>query len=959
MKQILTTTILLYALALQANIDHSGDVTFISNSKRLPNKTLQEQIKREPVWQEYSKKYGIAYVEFDELTHMPHRVSGSPIEVDFRESSFEQDVKNFLNEELKMFNIPTNDLKLVRNRTNLDYRYINLKQYYQNIEVVNSAVTLRVKNASKLTMFGLDIYNDIDLNIEPTISIDDAKTSSMVGIQGSYKSTTHGLKVLPIPTESKYTYHLVYEIENELINEKVGDYYSLVDAHTGVLLYRQNRLVYADNVSATITGTVYPEHPDQGTMEVPLKDLRINHNGAKYTDENGTIAFTDTMSFSTNVPLRGKWCYVFDNHLGQTVSFDTVFEPGQDSFSFTGLADIGHIGMYYHVNQVHDHVNKWLPSFTGMDIQIEANVELDPATLGSPSGCNAFYVNNTVNFFIDDPNCSSFDAFNDVIYHEYGHGINRNFYQDNGAGFMFNGALNEAYADIWALSLTKNPILSEHILGFGTTIRRYDQNPKVYPQDLIGEVHADGEIIAGAWWDLGQELDSIELMMEIFSGAFYGLSDGSNGTEGQVYRDALLEAILFDDDDADITNGTPHIQEILTAFAIHGIVLLDGALIHDELTSANADQAIGFGAMLSSLALYIETPQLYYKTSYDATWKSVEVEDIGSGQLNAIIPSQPAGTIIDYYFEISDAISGVAATVPDGVTGVSDPKLLYQTLVGFELIKQDNLDTESGWDLSAIDDDARKGEWEIGIPVASYNNNITIQPDRGNTNSAFGDACAFTENASNVFDSPFSRDVDDGKTTLTSPVFELTNITEPVISYYRWFTNDQGPHPGEDYFRTYISPNGIDWTLVEETSTSENNWRRYAYKIKDYLNSASSIQLRFVVEDEGDESLVEAAIDDVILYGMKSEGSTASNTVENIYPNPTRDKVTFLIKGETGKKVDIKIADITGHVLHEQSQVVNIDELITLSLGSFESGFYFIEIEDQQETITKRVSLIH
>ena len=32
-------------------------------------------------------------------------------------------------------------------------------------------------------------------------------------------------------------------------------------------------------------------------------------------------------------------------------------------------------------------------------------------------------------------------------------------------------------------------------------IRRYDMDPKVYPEDLVGEVHADGEIIAGAWYD--------------------------------------------------------------------------------------------------------------------------------------------------------------------------------------------------------------------------------------------------------------------------------------------------------------------------------------------------------------------------------------------------------------------------------------------------------------------------
>ena len=57
---------------------------------------------------------------------------------------------------------------------------------------------------------------------------------------------------------------------------------------------------------------------------------------------------------------------------------------------------------------------------------------------------------------------------------------------------MWNGGLNEGYADIWAISLTQNPVLG---YGWDLTdptvyVRRYDQNRKVYPQDLVGQVHA-------------------------------------------------------------------------------------------------------------------------------------------------------------------------------------------------------------------------------------------------------------------------------------------------------------------------------------------------------------------------------------------------------------------------------------------------------------------------------------
>ena len=124
---------------------------------------------------------------------------------------------------------------------------------------------------------------------------------------------------------------------------------------------------------------------------------------------------------------------------------------------------------------------------------------------------------------------------------------------------MWNGGLNEGYADIWAISLTQSPVL-----GFGwdlvdptVYVRRYDQNRKVYPQDLVGQVHADGEIIAGAFWDTYLNLGSMQQMLDLFKYTFDGAPDGPNGTEGIIYTDVLVEVLFADDNDADLTNGTP------------------------------------------------------------------------------------------------------------------------------------------------------------------------------------------------------------------------------------------------------------------------------------------------------------------------------------------------------------------------------------------------------------------
>ena len=76
---------------------------------------------------------------------------------------------------------------------------------------------------------------------------------------------------------------------------------------------------------------------------------------------------------------------------------------------------------------------------------------------------------------------------------------------------MWNGALNEGTADIWALSLTEYPVLGEgwYTNDPNSNVREYDSTTKVYPQDLVGEVHADGEIICGVFWKTYENLGSM------------------------------------------------------------------------------------------------------------------------------------------------------------------------------------------------------------------------------------------------------------------------------------------------------------------------------------------------------------------------------------------------------------------------------------------------------------------
>lgn len=99
----------------------------------------------------------------------------------------------------------------------------------------------------------------------------------------------------------------------------------------------------------------------------------------------------------------------------------------------------------------------------------------------------------------------------EVVYHELGHGMvslltpdglgDRKMRPDALAADA--GGLNEAVADYFSVMLANDPELGDYVArfwpGYGASIRSAE-NKKVCPDDIIGEVHADGEPWMAAMW---------------------------------------------------------------------------------------------------------------------------------------------------------------------------------------------------------------------------------------------------------------------------------------------------------------------------------------------------------------------------------------------------------------------------------------------------------------------------
>jgi hypothetical protein len=621
-------------------------------------------------------------------------------------------------------------------------------------------------------------------------------------------------------------------------------------------------------------------------------------------------------------------------------------------------------------------MKRYYPTFTGMDVMLPTNVDVSGT-------CNAFYNGTSINFYAAGGGCVSFADLGDVVYHEYGHGISDKFYNAQGAGTIVNGALNEANSDIWALSITHDPVLGRGSSpGTNTYIRRYDQAPKVYPADIEGEVHADGEIIAGAWWDVAVNTGSVDTMTKLFTLTYYDTPDGPNGTEGQVYHDVLISALMNDDDDNLLSNGTPHFSAIVNAFARHGIYLLsDAVLTHTEIAHQPSGTAIPVTASLTlNNPEFLQALKLFYTVRGSNVWDSLTLTNNGSLSFSGQIPAQNTGAIIDYYFTVQDLLLNNNAYFPSAYNPTvtsQQTSIPYQFAIGVTAVDSNQFETTvPGWSIgNNPGDNATAGIWIQAIPVGSSVNTATAvlqcQTNNDHTYANGTGKCLVTGNAANTLLPINSADVDGGSTTVLTPIFDLSNYTNPMMEYYRWYGNDRGNNPRNDQWLVQIhdsAASSVLWWDVEKTVQSDYNWRRKIFYVKQMFpsgNYSKHVQLRFTASDAiltgqpgSGQSTVEAAVDDFFIYDKKDNAgvTTVIPDKAEIFPNPADE--TLRIKLAAGAAGTIGLYDVTGRAV----QTVATDAATTvysMETKQLAAGHYLLVIKTDKTIQTKKVVIAH
>lgn len=330
----------------------------------------------------------------------------------------------------------------------------------------------------------------------------------------------------------------------------------------------------------------------------------------------------------------------------------------------------------------------------------------------------------------------------------------------------------------------------------------------------------------------------------------------------------------------------------------------------------------------------------------------------------AHIPPVSAGAVVDYYIDAAD-VNGA-----HGYNPRTAPADRHRFVVGTPtVVIEDDFETDTGWTAGLSGDNAVNGVWERAAPVTVLYSNTVVVPDSDHT-AAPGTMCYVTQNAEpgNV---QSITDVDNGRTTLLSPSYDLSGYGNAWVVYYRWYTNDTGFNKDDTWRVDVSNDGGASWVNIESTEDSERDWVRVERYLGDFVALTGDVRLRFVADDTLSSSIVEALVDDFQIVTYTGDAVTTKGdsppgvTLGQNYPNPFNPGTTIPLRVSPGARATLRIYDVAGRLVATLLDNEPVAGARTVGWNARDrfgndvaSGVYFYRLDSAGHRLTRKMIVL-
>jgi hypothetical protein len=486
----------------------------------------------------------------------------------------------FIDDHPASFGVESRDLKIIGSADIHGKRYFTAEQKVDGRPVLGTRVIVRAGSSGKIIAWGSDVVKAEGLKWKSTISKDEAviKLQSTMNAQGAATVEVsefwyrNGADIAPA-----YQVRLLEPNKCRLPR-------GLIDANTGAVIQSDDG-IWDATISGTFSGPVIPRNPATPVETRALAKVKVKLAQTTVetsTDEDGRFEIADVADGEHNVEFSCENAnFIVENYqldlmhdpsqANNPFHFDTVYNAPADGPFVIGTDvaadDRTGINVFYHLGLVH---SWWYQRDRTVGI-LDDQVRVFPGQTDAFFSDNAGFMPATpgmidfplIMFGVGGTGHSNFAHFAEIMYHEFNHGVTASFYPNDQDPPAMLQAMHEAFSDYFACAITGTPRVG---LGFFTeypdSCIRSLINDFVYPADWQGEGHHDSQMLSAAMWETRLALGA-EYADSVLHFARYG-----GPTDFESYLD---EVLIADDDNDNLTDGTPHEVEIRTAFSRHGI----------------------------------------------------------------------------------------------------------------------------------------------------------------------------------------------------------------------------------------------------------------------------------------------------------------------------------------------------------------------------------------------------
>ena len=804
-------------------------------------------------WRSFIEGEGQGWMaRFDEHTMTPHRMWGAGIDIGptATQSEVIEGLRRFFGRNSALFGVNNSDMPLVSSgyveRT--DTWLVQFGRLVDGVEVWRGGITARIQGG-RLVLLGADTHPQAS-HSSTTPEVQQQQAENLAVNLGPAANAVHEalestLVLIPVNGIAGLTYRLVWQVTSETESPR-GQWVTNIDAFTGELFgYSNNIRFWQGNISGTHdTRTINGEIT---TSPLPYVYV-VDDDSRTSTDENGNFSL-DTDAELLYTGFQGEWITV-RNDDGENArwafsSEDHQWVASESTFTMAELDSY----IFLH------HVREWGEEFAP---EVRMNTDHLRSTVNIDSSCNAYYDGN-VNFYQSGDGCNNTGRIADVNYHEWGHGFH---YYSLLAG-SWDAAAGEGIGDVVSTLLTGDNILAPGFMTNGAGIRDLSPN-RVYPDDITGEPHGDGLIFAGAVWDLWGILDdkmdadtAHSLVSSLFVQAI---------KSGPTVPDTYDEFIAADDDDNDLSNGTPNQCEILEAFQPHGLGPMGSeslsSVVHEPID--NQPSGLGdipvIGEIVNLAPACVELTNIEGEVIYSIdggdSWESSPLTEDEDGFVTGFIPDMPNGTLVQYFLEASTT-EGDLFQVPDG--GEYNPHSFY---VGeLEVILCEDFEDGDGdytHELVQGSNDEGADDWQLGTPAG-----LSGDPSW----SASGTHSWGNDLGWDNFNGAYQ---DDKHNRLNSPPIEIGDETgQLILQFRRWLTVEDGYYDSASVLvdgEPMWSNHGSNRDVGDEHHI-DLTWALHTMDIED-IDGDGEINLSWDLQSDQGLAMGGWNIDDVCVYRL-------------------------------------------------------------------------------------------